>query len=775
MDLHLMRNMSVGIAALLVLSTAATAQEAASKPPSGAEAPAKAEGGIEEVVVTAQRRSESAMGIPLAVTAFSQADLAALGVSKSSELVGLVPTLQVNSAFGDVQPNFSLRGIGLTNEHNPNQASPVGIYIDDAYISARAAQGLQLFDLSRIEVLRGPQGTLYGRNTTGGAINFISRMPSLHGSEGNVEVGYGSFNTFTAEGAFETALSEGVSGVRVAFNYARGNGFIQDIYPSQPASNSTDSVAARLIYKIKPNDRLDIMFKWSGDNAQPTQAGVYDLGTGGVNGRPADYNSVLDYSRQEHGLSFWQIDSARLGYNLVRNNGAELIIKYDINDQLALTSLTSYNLSNAEFTQEGTGVASTVLVQPLDTLYGNKFTMLNQELRLSYAGERTKLQTGLYYGYDKDASNSYYWLFDGGADIHQYFDQTRKSSALFAQLDQSLTKKFAMTLGLRYTMDKATYDNYYSYITPGSESYTGQRNTGAQYWDPAPPAPAPASAFFLGSSYNAATGQFISGPAYHLDNNAVTGRFALNYTFDDGQILYASYNRGYRNAAFCGQCFANAKLDITEPETDDAYEVGTKGFFFNRKLQITADVFSIKYRNQQTNQQIGLQSILTNVPKSSMKGVEVEATAQPTPDFRVSLSVGYLDAIYDKLTLGLATVDGSKQPYAPKTTVNFHFDWHFAHVGDGVYTFTPSVIYASDVFFSPYNNLAGNGPLSQPANTKINAQVSYDTSKYSVTLWTKNLTNKETFGDGLDLRTFGFYYMIPLPPRTYGLTFGMKF
>ena len=760
MDLYLKRNLTIAMATSMVLGTAAAYADNA-----------KSDDSLGEVVVTAQRREESIMKVPLAVSAFSQAELGNLGITNSHELNGLVPTLQVNSAFGDVQPNFSLRGIGVNNEHNPNQASPVGVYIDDAYISARVSQGLQLFDLDRIEVLRGPQGTLYGRNTTGGAINFLSHMPSLHGDSGNFEAGYGSFNTFTAEGAYETAFTEGVSGMRIAFNYAHGDGYEKNVFPTQPNGNSTDSAAARFIYKIKPSEGLDITFKLTAGNSNPTQAGVFNLGTAVANpvaGKPADYNPVLDYSRTAHGLSFWQIDSNRLGYNKVKNFGSELVVKYAINDKLDLTSLTSYDTANAEFTQEGTGITSTVMSQPLDTLYGNKFTMFIQEVRLSYTTPDTKVQAGVYYGFDKDASDSYYWLFDGGANIHQYFDQTRKSVAVFAQWDQNLTSKLALTVGLRYTSDKAAYENYYSYLMPASVSQTGQRNTAPQYWDPAQ-----AAVFALGSSYSG--GQIVPGPGLHLDNNAPTGRLALNYTFDNGQILYASYNRGYRNAAFCGQCFLNATLDTTEPEKDNAYEVGTKGRFFDNKLSISVDGFWIDYENQQTNEQIGVQSILTNVPKSRMRGFEFEGLAQLTPDLRVALSAGYLDAKFIQLTLSAATVNGLQEPYAPKVTANLHADWRLVRTANGSVTFTPSLVYASKVYYSPYNDLDGNGPLSQDANTKINAQLAYETDKYSVKLWGKNLGNKETFGDGLDLRGFGYYYMIPLAPRTYGVSFGYKF
>ncbi len=721
-------------------------------------------GTIEEITVTAQRRAESIMSVPLAVSAFSQNDLANLGISNSSDLAGQVPSLQVNSAFGAVQPNFTVRGIGVANEHNPNQASPIGVYFDDAYIASRAAQGLQLFDLDRVEILRGPQGTLYGRNTTGGAINFISQQPSLGESNGYYEVGYGNYNTVTAQAAGETTISPNVAGLRVAFNYAHGDGYEQNIFPAQPAGNSTDSVAGRAILRVKPNDDLDVILKITLGRSNPTQAGVYDLGTG-----PNGNNTALNYSRAAHGLSFWQIDSDRLGYNFVATHGAELIVKYNFNDRLALETLTSFDYANAVFTQEGTGVNSPVFKQPLDTWYGNRFTMFNQEARITYTTEPTKVQAGVYYGYDSVKSNSYYWLLDGAADVHQQFTQVRQSYAVFAQADQSLTRKLSATLGVRYTVDRSKYEDYSSYLVPDSISFTGERNTGGQYWPPSQ------GVFFLGS-YDPATGQIVSGPTIKLNSNKLTGRAALTYTFDSGQIVYASFSRGYRSAAYCGQCFLQTTIDQTKPETDDAYEIGTKGQFFGRKLAISADVYLTNYKNQQINEQIGLQTILSNVPKSQMKGVELEVTANPVRDLRLVLAADYLDATFKTLTLASGVLNGYQEPYAPKVTVNGHFDWQFARIGEGTFTFTPTVIYTSNVYFSPYDTADGNGPLSQPANTKVNAQLSYGTDRYKVWAWAKNLTDQKTFGDGLDLRaSFGYYYLVPLAPRTFGVSVSRKF
>ena len=721
-------------------------------------------GMLKEIIVTAQRRTQPLLKVPLAVTAITGNELQRIGITNSSQLSDLAPNLQVNSAFGDVQPNFTIRGIGVANEHNPNQASPIGVYVDGAYVAARVAQGLQLFDLSRIEILRGPQGTLYGQNTTGGAINFISRMPKLRGDNGYVQVGYGNLETFTSTGAFETTFKQNVAGMRLSYNYAHGNGYEQNVFPGQPNGNSTDSFAVRGIFRYRPTKRLNMWLKLTEGNANPTQAGVYDLGLG-QNGA----NTVLDYSRVAHGLGFWQIDSNRLGRNYVRSDGAQFVLDYSLTGRWAITNLTSYDHAGASFTQEGTGVNSPILQQPLDTLYGNRFMWMNQEDRISYSSAWTHFQGGVYYGYDRDNSNSYYWLLDGAADVHQVYSQVRTSYAAFAQLDQHVTHSVSVTLGARITKDKSSYEDYSSYLEPGSVSYTGQRSTGAQYWVPS------SGVFFLGS-YNASAGRIESGPTLTLRSARPSFRGAVKYSFSSGQIVYASFSTGYRAAAFCGQCFLQSTIDVTKPETDKDYEVGTKGFYFHHKLSVAADAFWTDYRNQQINEQIGLQTILKNVPKSRMRGLELEIRAQPIPVLRLGLSAGYLDASFQQLTLAYAVVNGLQEPYAPKWTVAGRAAWRIMKIGDGSLSLNPIVMYTSNTFFSPYDSLNGNGPLSQPANTKINASLVYNTDKYTISAWVENLTNRQTFGDGLDLRaSFGFYYLVPLAPRTFGVSVRYRF
>lgn len=251
-----------------------------------------------DIVVTAQRREQSILTVPIAISAIGGNTLATKGITNSANLASAVPNLQVSSPYGNTQPNFSLRGISVANEYNSNQASPVGVYIDDIYLASRTAHGMGLFDLDRVEVLRGPQGTLFGRNTTGGAINFITKAPTLNGNEGYAEGGFGNFNTYTAQAAIETTMVEDQLGLRISGNFVKGDGQIDNVFPGGRDPNSQNTLQGRAILRIRPGDGpLDIKLKVYGGRDKGSQAAVHGL---------------LPFRQ---GLDFFEVNENRIGLN----------------------------------------------------------------------------------------------------------------------------------------------------------------------------------------------------------------------------------------------------------------------------------------------------------------------------------------------------------------------------------------------------------------------------------------------------------------------------
>jgi iron complex outermembrane recepter protein len=354
-------------------------------------------GGLDEIIVTAQKREQNLQDVPAAVSAFSADQLLQRGVTQTSDLMGTLPNLQVTSAYSSTQPNFSLRGISVANEFSASTASPVGVYVDEVYQSFRASHGQQLYDLERVEVLRGPQGTLYGRNTTGGAINFITRKPDLDGANGYLTVGYANYDTLTTQGAVEATLVPGQLGIRIAATRAKGDG-----YTFNPVDKltygSTSAYAGRLSLRWKPTDRIDINLKGYIAENDPRQDLPYGIGY--LVGRTNAGGYSRFAPRPELGgrrLNQNEIQADTAGKYFTASRGVSLSIQAELSDALTLTSITGYDYgkySLSPFDCDGS---------PIDICairYNSQSKNFNQDFRLNYTGDRVKVIGGVYYGVD---------------------------------------------------------------------------------------------------------------------------------------------------------------------------------------------------------------------------------------------------------------------------------------------------------------------------------------------------------------------------------------
>ncbi|MGC6331400.1 TonB-dependent receptor [Rhizorhabdus sp. FW153] len=733
------------LAAGISLATVAQAQTSA---PQAADASVTED--IADIVVTAQRRSQSLLTVPLAISALNGDTLQNKGITNSANLATAVPNLQVSSPYGSTQPNFSLRGISVANEYNSNQASPVGVYIDDVYIAARTSHGMGLFDLDRVEVLRGPQGTLFGRNTTGGAINFVTRAPKLEGSNGYFEAGYGNFDTFRAQGAVETTIVEDQVGVRVAGNYEKGDGQIRNVAAGGRDANSVDTLQGRFYLRAKPgNGGLDIKIRAYAGRDRGTQAGVHGL-TG-----PAT-----------PGQGFFKVNENRIGDNRTDAWGVAANVALELTPEMTLTSITSYDGGKQNLQQAADG-------SPLDVLdinWRSNFRQFSEEARINYEGEKLKLVGGAFYGWDRTVTDNLFNIasalgpgVNGG--FFQHYRQTRKSYAAFLQGDYDLTDKLVLTLGARYTWDRSRYSDGFAYLFAG--------NIGGAETPLASTVPCAGVAGTC--AYNPAARYAISGR-----NNALTGRVALSYTLDSGTLLYASYSRGYRSGAFNGGGYTSSVgITYIDPERVNAYEAGIKGRFLDNALTLSAAGFYYDYSNQQVQDtRPGPVSFLVNAPKSEVYGGEVEATYRVVRGFTINASAGYLSAKYKTLTLQNTDLSGNSLPFAPRWTATLGADWTFFDNGTDSVTFSPVMNYFSRQYFSPFNatNATGTGQvnseLQQGAYAKVNASIAWTHGPVQLRGWINNAFNRKIYTYGLDLRGAGFPYnfLIPGTPRTFGVS-----
>jgi iron complex outermembrane recepter protein len=406
--------------------------------------------GLEEIIVTATRRSENLQSVPVAVSAISSAALQSKGVFETSDLNASMPNLQVSSPYGQQQPNFSLRGVGVGTEYNANAASPVGVYVDEVYQAFRASHGQQLYDLEQIEVVRGPQGTLYGRNTTGGAINFITRKPGLTGTNGYATLGYGNFNRLNAEGALEVTPVEDRLGLRLAGTYVNSDPYVRNRLAAGPNTwaafglsglnratgrdpGGVESFGIRGTVRFKPVDTLDVMIK--GYYAKAKGGTETPLPTGQSTANDTiNYNSPNfllgalftalgpsgagllpgSYSQSGRGLGINEIEADSVGRAVTRAEGVVMTVKADLADNLKLVSVSGYD--SGLYLQANTDCDATPF-RGCSIGYRSNFDAFNQDLRLDYNSGPFKMIVGGFYGKDSITANNVPDFFNSLSDV----------------------------------------------------------------------------------------------------------------------------------------------------------------------------------------------------------------------------------------------------------------------------------------------------------------------------------------------------------------------
>lgn len=731
--------------------------------------------GLGEIVVTATRRSENLQDVPLSVSAVGGAQLATRGISQTADLVRTVPSLNISSQYGDTQPNFSLRGVGVANEFNTNTASPIGVYVDEVYQAYRIAHGLQLFDLDRIEVLRGPQGTLFGRNTTGGAINIFTKQPSLSGSSGYLQVGYGNYARKKLEGAVEVTPVSDKVGLRIAATFAKGDGFFKEVSPQTSFNHvrrysSSDNVGVRATLLLKPSEDLTVAIKGYYSRDNPIGAPLIAQGLiGGVGG-----TDFFGYSRKARGLSKTEFELDSLDRFYVRTIGGSANIKYELGP-VTLTSVTGYSNTRFNFRLDNDGTNNSLF----DARYTSRLTDFSQDFRANYEGERFHGVVGVYYGKDtSDAVNNILVYnifpdatsaatFNPGGGINpalpptslnaQYgYFQRRQSIAVYGEGTYSITKQLELTVGARYSHDKIQFLKAFSNFVqdvPGPILFPVYSNV----------------------NLTGKKGNF-------------SGRVIANYKWSDAVRTYVSFSRGYRSGTYNGFAYSDAsQIYFVPPERLDSIEGGFKTRFFANRLQINGAVFHYDYKNQQVNEVIGAVGFLRSL-NAQITGLELEVLTRPVSALTLRGSFGFLDSSYKKgQVLSGNDVGGNTLPYASRYTANLGGDLTLAKSDAGSLILNGEVQYVSKFFFDPFaaRQPGHNGLLLQPGARDtliqkgyalVNARASFVAKQYTVSVFGKNLFDKRYAIFGADTTdAFGSTLNAPGAPRTYGVEVTLRF
>ncbi len=613
-----------------------------------------AEGELEEVVVTAQKRTQNLQDVPVAVSAFSGAVLRDSGVTNMSELTNIAPSLQVTAAQTSTTTTFGIRGI-FTSSQNFGLESSVGLYVDGVYRARQGSMINNLVDVADVEVLRGPQGTLFGRNTPAGAITVNSVKPDFEGS-GFLDAGAGDYNLWEVSGAKSLTVIDDVLAVRVTgFNTDR-DGYIdvvgQDLQEND-AINDRNRWGARFQALYTPNEDLTLHFigdhsevdeqccavgNWENNFYTPNPAPdgktgsdtiVQDqLGGTVLSGRDFyDYKVSTSFKPQsqneDEGISLqadWQTD-----YFLVTSISA-------------YRAYTAYDNIDADFYD----------VDALTRINDVNQDQYSQELRISGDNDRINYVAGLYY-YLQNLDTTSDTLIGpdavtlvglGGLDPNplppgnalNVADQEHSSYAVFGQADYNVTEQFIVTAGLRWTFEDKDMTNTFTQNGASPTDVFGSA-AGWAYWQFDPVTPTP-------------------NIDEQIDDNKVTGTFKLSWLMNDLTMFYASYGTGYKSGGINTDRIDDSIDTVFEPETAESFELGMKSEFPDQALRLNIALHKTDTDDLQTISFQGTGFALDNAGTAETYGGEIDLLWLPTDNTTVTVGYAYNHAEYSDFQNG---------------------------------------------------------------------------------------------------------------------------
>ena len=671
-------------------------------------------GGLEEIVVTAQRRAESAQNVGIAMSVLSGQSLADKSISYINDLQNAVPSLQVEPAFGSSQPQFRLRGVGFI-DYTSNNTSPVGVSLDGVAFALPIQTQGQLFDIDRVEVLRGPQGTLYGRNTTGGEINFISNRPSAEPHAG-FSLEYGSHNEINADGFVSGGIAEGLTG-RLAVATEQGGAWQRNRATGQSLGDR-DKIAVRGQLQWDPAGALDFRLGVHYALDKSDEQGLYLLQpfTPG-SGPPA---IPADMSRYATGWALNPAFARLIGINSNSkpglnngNEGTDLSANIDFG-WAKLTSITAYNkLIRREYADW-----DATQFDDSDEYLNSDFNVFSQEVRLAASRGPFDWVAGVFYSHEDLRENFYSDLIDrlGGIAVTTY-GQVANSLGVFAQGNYQITDTLKATLGVREDHESRELIGLNTAFLPGAPSLTG----GA-----------------LGGS---------------ITSNLPSGKVELDYKPLSSTMLYASISRGVKSGGFTAHNTVTAPAaDPFEPEKLTAYEIGAKSDV-TRTLRVNASAFYYRYKDQQILGKVfddASQSFIGRFvnANSRISGGEMDLEWRPLAGISISQYAGFAEGYYTSKLLdvplnpALPPVDYNGRPESfPKWSYggDISYSW-----GLGAFSVTAESNYSFHDTYSQFF-LLGSNDFTIPKYWLANANLSLapvSGAPWTVTLWGRNIFDK---------------------------------
>ena len=719
------------------------------------------ESSLAEVVVTAERREERLQDVPVSVTALSTKELQSKGIQNTLDLAQVVPALTLTSDAGATQ--VRLRGVGTTN-FGPGVENPVAMYIDGVYIASTSGAFFDLANIQRVEVLKGPQGTLFGRNATGGLIQVITPDPS-NTFTGLVRAGYGNYQTATVDAYVSGPIANMLAADLTVHYAAEGQGWGRNLHTGDYVNRLNDDLIVRSKVKFEPSD--DIKFILAGDFS--SLLGSRPVTLQEVAGYRGDFEAI--YGPQPHG-GFYDNNGAIDPRAKITADGVSLTASFQLGAN-ELKSITAYRTTKFEDQFPLTRVPQDVLL-----FSGTpKWEQFSQELQFLGRVGKLNYTTGIYFFSSADQYNPFHLDFGtafapiafaaagpGIVDAYETFNnkQSTDSIAGYAQASYEVYSDTDLTLGVRYTDEtkkvSGTQSLIVNYVAPiGNVPFV-------------PP----------GTPYLA------PGIDPKLTNGNVSYRVALDHKFTPDVMGYVSFNTGFKSGGYNLTTPANPAF---APEKLNATEAGLKMEFLERRVRLNIDAYHYDYTNIQVNNFIQSSTYIVNGGKAKMDGFEIESEWRVTEGLNLNAGLAYVNdrftdfpnAGYNYMVPGcvvtgnpdtpcLHNAAGNRLPATPSLTGNVGFSYE-KPIQTSLIGITGNV-YHSSGWYGDFDN---DPRAYQKAYNLVNTSVYFESKSGGprVTAWAKNLFNQEYVSN--------VYVSSQQPtfqagaPRTYGVTVEARF
>lgn len=737
----------------------------------GANANASSDRGNSTIVVTARRRAENLQNVPIAITAVTGEALKDQGVRDLKEFSSFVPGVSINNGRpdgGGTTAQIFIRGVGQNDFLIPNEPG-VGLYIDDVYVSSSSGALSSLGDVQSVEVLRGPQGTLYGKNTIGGAIRITTVKPDFDDLHGRVTLTAGSYNRMDFAGTVNIPLGD-----QVALGISASSRNTDDLQKrtldrSGNGQGNINQDAMRAVLRAKPSDNFEISI--SGDYTRIRQHQAYGGNIGYVPGASvlvdtlnAEYfptiNASLGLPVNTTFDSRWATAPGAVGatgpnadhYNVW---GIGATMEYEITPDISIKSITSYRAVKGFAGRDGDSSPYEILST---TSYDDN-KQFSQEFQLNGSSfdNRFKWTTGLYYMNQNLENQIDAKLWDGLVTTSIPIDFNARSLsklkgdsyAVFGQGTFDITPQLHLTVGGRYNIEKRNFDNrWYFLVQPREFTCPGIDVSGA----------------------------FINCKS---TDNVFTPMASLAYDITPDAMIYASYSDGFKTGGWTPRLFSQQSLKRYRPERLKAYELGLKTTLFDRRVTFNVDAFQSDYTDLQltsvrADSTGAPQPVVENAGAARIRGVEADLAIRVHGGTTIQGSLSYLDGKYRRLDPGVSFPLSAKLPETPKLSLSGSIEQRFDMGGSDSLTFRLDATYRSKTYKEPSNVEA----VAQKPYALVNGRISYAIrdDKVIISAFGTNLFDKRYIVSGIDVAsTFSMYEAYFGRPREFGGEVTVKF